>query len=38
MDWKERFIQEYKELKEKNSSKIAVLSSDMNFENADKPE
>lgn len=31
-------LEKYKELKDKNSSKIAILSSDMNFENADKPE
>ena len=31
-------LEKYKELKEKNSSKIAVLSYDMNFEKADKPE
>ncbi len=31
-------LEKYKELKEKKSSKISVLSFDMNFENADKPE
>ncbi|UZT95905.1 hypothetical protein ODZ84_11670 [Chryseobacterium fluminis] len=31
-------IEKYQELKNKNSTKIAVLTSDMKFENADKPE
>lgn len=31
-------MEKYKELKSRNSNKIAVLTSDMKFENADKPE
>jgi len=31
-------LEKYKVLKDKSSSKITVLSSEMNFENADKPE